>query len=155
MSTDLKLEIKSTSSEQTELLGKAIGTALKGGEIIQLISDLGGGKTTFTKGIVAGIGCESSVTSPTFTVSKEYVAPTLLLRHFDFYRLADPGVVGLELQEGFEDPHTVTVIEWADIVKDVLPVDTIKIEIQQTGDDTRQISMTIPKKYEYIVKDVV
>lgn len=152
MSTDLKLEIKSTSSEQTELLGKSIGAALKGGEVIQLVSDLGGGKTTLTKGIVAGMGSDANVSSPTFTVSKEYQIANLLLRHFDFYRLVDAGVVGLELQEGFEDPNTVTIIEWADIVENVLPKETIKIVLQQTGDDSRLLICTIPEKYSYIAK---
>ena len=152
MSTDLKLEIESTSSEQTELLGKAIGAALKGGEIIQLISDLGGGKTTLTKGIVAGMGSDAHVSSPTFTVSKEYQTQKLLLRHFDFYRLQDAGVVGLELQEGFEDHHTVTVIEWADIVTDVLPKDTIIITIVQNGESSRTLQCSMPEKYAYIAE---
>jgi tRNA threonylcarbamoyladenosine biosynthesis protein TsaE len=152
MSTDLKLEIESTSSKQTELLGKAIGAALKGGEIIQLISDLGGGKTTLTKGIVAGMGSDVNVSSPTFTVSKEYQTPKLLLRHFDFYRLQDAGIVGLELQEGFEDQYTVTVIEWADIVTNVLPKDTIVIELVQNGESSRTLKCTIPEKYAYIAE---
>lgn len=150
----MRLEIQSTSSEQTELLGRKIGAALKGGEVIQLVSDLGGGKTTLTKGIVAGAGSKDNVSSPTFTVSKEYNANNLLIKHFDFYRLADAGIVGLELQEGFDDGMTVTLIEWADIVKDVLPKDSITINIEQAGDDNRLITMYIPNRYKYMAEAI-
>ena len=150
----MKREIFSTSLEHTAQLGRAIGRSLKGGEVIQLVSDIGGGKTTLTKSIVAGAGCEEVVASPTFTVSKEYQAPYLKIRHFDFYRLQDAGVVGMELQEGFSDPNTVTIIEWSDIVKDVLPTDTVTITIQYTKEHERLFTVDVPTNKRYILKEL-
>ena len=152
MSTDLRQEIISTSSENTEQLGKRIGAVLRGGETIQLISDLGGGKTTLTKGIVAGIGCEDIVSSPTFTVSKEYTGAALQLKHYDFYRLVDAGIMAYELQEDFSDDKHVTVNEWADIVSDILPQDAITINIEHTADETRHIVISAPQSRRYIVE---
>ena len=154
MSTDLKREIFSTSLKHTAQLGRAIGRSLKGGEVIQLVSDIGGGKTTLTKSIVAGTGCKAVVASPTFTVSKEYQAAHLKIRHFDFYRLQDAGVVGIELQEGFSDPNTVTIIEWSDIVKDVLPTDTITITIQHTKEHERLFTIDVPTNKQYILREL-
>lgn len=147
----MKREIISTSSVATEQLGKRIGAALKGGETIQLISDLGGGKTTLTKGIVAGIGCDDIVSSPTFTVSKEYTGTSLHLKHYDFYRLTNPGIMAHELQEDFSDSAHVTVIEWADIVSDLLPDDALTITIELTEKENRVITVHAQQSHRYIV----
>ena len=155
MSIVLKREIISTSLEQTDQLGRTIGSALKGGEVIQLVSDLGGGKTTLTRAIVAGAKSTDTVSSPTFTISKEYTAPRFIIKHFDFYRLADAGVVGMELQEGFTEKDIVTIIEWADIVHDQLPNDTITIQIENMGESKRKFNLTIPKSQEHIAKGIL
>jgi len=81
------LRITSESPEATEQLAEAIGRRLTGGEVIELVSDLGGGKTTFVRGLARGLGSADVVSSPTFTVSKVYKADKLELHHFDFYRL--------------------------------------------------------------------
>ncbi|MBX4191001.1 tRNA (adenosine(37)-N6)-threonylcarbamoyltransferase complex ATPase subunit type 1 TsaE, partial [Candidatus Saccharibacteria bacterium] len=80
----------STSSAETESIGSLIGASLKGGEVIELRSDLGGGKTTFVRGLAAGAGSKANVTSPTFTLSRLYPAKNFSIHHFDFYRLNDP-----------------------------------------------------------------
>ena len=151
----MKHEIISTSSDKTEQLGERIGAVLKGGELIQLISDLGGGKTTLTKGIVAGTGCSDIVSSPTFTVSKEYTGTSLRVKHYDFYRLVDPGIMAHELQEDFLDTAHVTVIEWADIVRDLLPQDAITITIEQTANETRKIIVQVQQTHNYILEAFV
>ena len=154
MSTVSTLQINSTSSENTEQIGKKIGANLKGGEVIVLASDLGGGKTTLTRGIVTGTGSADAVASPTFTVSRVYNAPSFTVHHFDFYRLQDPGIIAHELQEVMQDTNTVVIVEWADIVENVLPADYMKITIEQTGDDTRLLQLTVPDSATYVLKGV-
>ena len=67
-----ELKLSSNNAEQTELIAVAIGKRLRGGEMIELVSDLGGGKTTFTRGLARGAGSSDVVSSPTFTISKVY-----------------------------------------------------------------------------------
>lgn len=154
MSTDLKHEIISTSSEQTVNLGQAIGARLRGGEVITLVSDLGGGKTTITKGIVKGAGSIEIVSSPTFTISKEYQCPKFVIKHYDFYRLSDAGIIAMELSEGFDIANVVTLIEWANVVEAVLPTDSITIDLKNISDEKRMITITVPRAKEYIVEGI-
>jgi tRNA threonylcarbamoyladenosine biosynthesis protein TsaE len=137
-------ETTSTVSEDTEKLGEKLGKSLKGGEMIELISDLGGGKTTFTRGLVRGMGITDTVASPTFTISKVYKKPGLEVHHFDFYRLQEAGIVAAELAEVAGMPDTVTVVEWGDIVQDVLPKGRLQVRITLTPDGTRQLRFTAP-----------
>lgn len=142
----------STADESVEL-GRLIGQALQGGEVVELTSDIGGGKTTLTKGIVEGIGCKTIVTSPTFTVAKQYKGRQVELYHFDFYRLSDPGIVGAELQELLGESSIVIVIEWSDIAKPLL-VDKelirISIEKDKHDDSTRLFKITVPDVLEHV-----
>lgn len=154
MSTGTTLQINSTGSEQTEKLAETIGTRLRGGEVLELVSDLGGGKTTFTRGLVRGAGSLDRVASPTFTISREYTAPQFTIAHFDFYRLGEAGIVADELQELIHDPAYVKVVEWGEIVHDVLPAERLTVQISQTGDDTREITFSCPESLEYLVKDL-
>jgi len=114
------------NAEQTRRLGARIGASLKGGEVFELVGDVGAGKTTFTKGLAQGLGISDEVQSPSFTISRVYDGrDNLQLVHYDFYRLSDPGIMASEVAEMVQDPKTVTVIEWADIVEGVLPQRTI------------------------------
>lgn len=149
------MQISSTSSEQTEKLAEAIGTRLRGGEVIELVSDLGGGKTTFTRGLVRGAGSTERVASPTFTISREYRAPQFTIGHFDFYRLGEAGVVGDELAEEIGDPDYVTVVEWGEIVHDVLPAARLTVTIRQTGEETREIICSYPPDLRYLLEGIV
>lgn len=113
---------------------------LKGGEIIELIGDLGSGKTTLVKGIAAGLGINEDVQSPSFTISREYkINDNLKLVHYDFYRLENPGLMTHDIQENMGDPKVITVIEWAGIVKNVLPVDRLTMSIVSPTETTRRI----------------
>ena len=152
MSTAMIWETDSTSSEQTEQLAEKLGRRLRGGEVIELVSDLGGGKTTFTRGLVRGAGSTDRVGSPTFTLSREYQAPKFKVAHFDFYRLGEAGIVGDELDEIIHDPEYVTVVEWGDIVHDVLPEGRLTITLTQTADDTRHIICTYPEALDYVIQ---
>lgn len=137
------------------LIGERFGKRCRGGEVFVLASDLGGGKTTFTKGLAKGLGCEDNVGSPTFTVSRVYKCRDgLYLHHFDFYRLQESGVVGHELAEVVGDPNIITVIEWGDIVDDALPEDRVTITIERVAADEHarclNISSSPSLKYIYI-----
>jgi tRNA threonylcarbamoyladenosine biosynthesis protein TsaE len=124
-------------------VAQRLAKLLKGGEVIELTSDLGGGKTTFVQGLAAGLGYDGPVTSPTFTLSQIYkLSEPLELHHYDLYRLGQSGVVGDELAEDLEDAHIITVIEWAGIVEDELPKDRLRISFEVTGDRTRQLTVT-------------
>ena len=152
MNTVMIWEIDSTSSDQTEQLAEQLGRKLRGGEVIELVSDLGGGKTTFTRGLVRGTGSTDRVGSPTFTLNREYQAPKFTIAHFDFYRLGEAGIMGDELDEIIGDEQYVIVVEWGDIVRDVLPEQRVTIMFEQTGDDTRHITVSYPAKSAYLIE---
>jgi tRNA threonylcarbamoyladenosine biosynthesis protein TsaE len=152
MSTDITWETISHSSEQTEQLGATLASRLRGGEVIELVSDLGGGKTTFTRGLVRGTGSADKVASPTFTISREYQAPKFTIAHFDFYRLAEAGIVADELAEVIGDPSYVVVVEWGDIVHNVLPAGRLTLAIAQTPEGNRKLSFTYPKELNYLLE---
>lgn len=151
MSTEVTLKINSTSSNATEQLGERVGKNLKGGEVIELVSDLGGGKTTFVRGLAKGLGSLDAVSSPSFTVQQQYRAQDLTLHHFDFYRLQEAGVLEHELDEVLQDTGAVTVVEWADIVQGVLPAKRLTVHIKTTGEDTREFSFQYPEPLKYLL----
>lgn len=133
-------------------LGKRLGDSLRGGEIIELIGDVGAGKTTLTRGIARSLGIEDTLQSPTFTISREYKGEKLRLVHYDFYRLNEPGIMADELDETLKDTNTVSVIEWSDAVEEVLPDNRIIIKILPVSNDenSRDVEITIPNTNDYI-----
>jgi tRNA threonylcarbamoyladenosine biosynthesis protein TsaE len=145
-----------TSAEQTEGIASAIGAHLKGGECIELVSDLGGGKTTFTRGLVRGVGSFDQVSSPTFTIGKQYKSDGKTCYHFDFYRLQEPGLVTEELREATENPDGIIIVEWAQSVSDVLPEDRIIITIERVTEssESRNIRVQLHDKLKYILEGV-
>lgn len=120
--------------------GERIAEALELPMTIELIGDVGVGKTTFVKGLARGLGIEGEVNSPSFTLSKAYFAPekNVVLRHYDFYRLADPGIMAEELFESVNEIGTVTVVEWGESVGDVLPERRMKIRIKYLENGSRE-----------------
>ncbi len=153
MNTVLRWRTATAGPEITERLGAAVGARLRGGEVIELISDLGGGKTTFVRGLAKGAGSRDHITSPTFTISQEYTAGDLTLYHFDFYRLQEAGVMADELAEVAGKPHTVVIIEWGDIARHVLPEGGVTIEIQAMGELERRLTFTYPKDRAYLIPE--
>ncbi len=148
-------QTRSTGFAETEQLGELIGKLLKGGEVIELHADLGGGKTTLTRGIARGLGIKQNVTSPTFTISRTYQGRQKIeLRHFDFYRLHESGVVAKQLQESINEPSVVTVVEWGKVAKDVLPTDRLTISLTPISDDTevRQIRIEYPEPMSGLIR---
>lgn len=137
-----KMEYETQSEQEMRRLGQNLGANLKGGEVIELVGDIGAGKTTLTKGIAAGMGIDEDVQSPSFTLSRVYDSPSgIRLAHYDFYRLSDPGILADELAEAAGDPKTVTVVEWAEIVNDVLPSPHTTISISSPTEDSRLVKV--------------
>lgn len=132
------------SLKETEELSKKISKSIKCGDCILLYGEIGAGKTTFTKFLLENLGVKSIVSSPTFTLLNEYTGK-FPIYHFDMYRISSSE----ELYElGFEDyidsknskfvETGLTLIEWPDNVKDILPKDRIEIEILKLGDSARK-----------------
>ena len=110
---------------------------------IELVGDVGAGKTTFTKGLARGLEIAEEITSPTFTISKVYEnSRGQKLVHYDFYRLENPGIMVEDLFENLQDPQTVTVIEWADTVIEILPANHLRLEIFINDDGSRTLNLT-------------
>ena len=129
------------SEIEMKQLGEEIGCILKGGEVLELIGDVGAGKTTFTKGLAKGLGVMETVQSPSFTISRVYEAGDLTLSHYDFYRLNDAGIMAMEIASAVEDAHNITVVEWAESVAEILPEDRIKIRILPQSETARKIEI--------------
>lgn len=119
-------------SEQEMLdLGRDFAGKITRPAVIELIGDVGAGKTTFVRGLAEGLGVKEPVTSPSFTISKVYALPDGgRLVHYDFYRLPEPGIMVDDLTENLNDAKNVVVIEWGESVKDLLPEKHDKIEIK-------------------------
>lgn len=143
--------IKSESLNDTQALAEAVGRALRGREVIEFISDIGGGKTTFVKGLARGLDIHDTVQSPTFTISRVYNArDDLELHHFDFYRLNEAGIVADELAESLHQPNVIVAVEWGEIVHDVLPAERITIHLTNLGENERRITITTPNGLDYL-----
>jgi tRNA threonylcarbamoyladenosine biosynthesis protein TsaE len=125
-------QIITKSVGETGLVGFRLGETLAGGDVVCLRGGLGTGKTAFTGGIAGALGISGYITSPTFTIVNEY-AGRLPLYHFDVYRISDPEEM---FEIGFEeylDAGGVVVIEWAELIKEILPGDHIEVVFEKTG----------------------
>lgn len=109
--------------------------------VIELIGDVGAGKTTFVRGLAEGLGIKEPVTSPSFTISKSYALPDgRTLTHYDFYRLNDPGLMAEDLAEKLND-NNIVIIEWGESVANILPPNHVKISINYNNDNTREVTI--------------
>ncbi len=134
----------SESPEDTYSIGENMGKSIEPGKVIALSGDLGTGKTVFTKGFAKGLQIDEEITSPTFTIMKSYTGGRLPLYHFDVYRIGDVS----EMDEiGYEDcfyGDGVSLIEWAEMIEDILPDDCIRVSIKKDlskGFDHREIEI--------------
>lgn len=133
------------SPEETWELARRLAPLLSEGDVIDLTGDLGAGKTVFTKGLAEGLGVSGPVTSPTFTIIKEYYQGRLPLYHFDVYRLADPD----ELEELGVDEYFfgegVSVVEWGDKVEALMPDVHLVVRIIRLLDESVRRLEIIPR----------
>ena len=134
---------ESFKAEDTYILGKKLAGVAHPGMIVCLDGDLGVGKTVFTKGFADGLGVKESVNSPTFTIVQEYTDGRIPFYHFDVYRIAD---IEEMYEIGYEDyfEEGACVLEWASIIKDLIPADAVWIRITkdlEKGFDYRRIDI--------------
>ena len=148
----------SASPEDTEDLGAFLGSVVKKGTVICLIGDLGVGKTEFTKGLAKGLEVSDYVTSPTFIIVNEYKG-RLPLYHFDVYRINN---IDEMFEIGYEEyvyGDGVSVIEWADSIKEIIPDENITVTISkdmEMGVDYRNIKIEAKgEKYDDILREMI
>lgn len=137
---------------ETEQLAERLAQLLKPKDVLTLEGDLGAGKTTFTKALAKGLGIKRTVSSPTFTIMKQYEG-NYPLNHLDVYRLE-----GSEEDLGWDEifyGDAITVVEWAHYIEDVLPEEHLELRIQRESEDVRTIEL-LPKgqRYENICKEL-
>ena len=152
MSTMKTWRANSASSKNTELLAANLARNFLGGEVIELVGDLGSGKTTFVRGLAKGLGSMDHVSSPTFKISNEYSGKKIKILHFDFYRLDEPGLMNDELAEVIGDPLVVVIVEWADVIRGVLPANRLTITLLHKSETSRRISFTYPESLSYLME---
>lgn len=130
----------SNSAEETMELGKTLARVAKNGSVFCFTGDLGAGKTTLVRGIAQGLNIKSVVQSPTFNIMKIYFDGTKPLIHIDAYRLADVNTdIGLDEYIGYETG--LTVIEWPDFIKELIPENAITVNIINLGENQRKITI--------------
>ena len=149
-------KITTYSEEETIELAQNIESEKFPNMVICLKGDLGTGKTVFTKGFAQALEVQEEVTSPTFTIIKEYTSGELPLYHMDVYRL-DGHVDDLGLDEYFTKKG-ITIIEWADMIEEYLPEKRLEIKIKSSAEDEDKRIITITpygKKYEELCEAIL
>ncbi|HUV42586.1 MAG TPA: tRNA (adenosine(37)-N6)-threonylcarbamoyltransferase complex ATPase subunit type 1 TsaE [Patescibacteria group bacterium] len=141
------MEIITKSASETQKLGKRIAVDLKPGDILALYGELGSGKTTFIQGLAQGLGIRKRVLSPTFIFIRQYPLPKKsglrIFHHIDLYRINNESEAeGLGLKEIFADQEGISVIEWADRIKEVLPKKRIDLFFEYLDEDQRKIKIS-------------
>lgn len=124
--------------QDTAAFGRELAMSLKPGELVALMGDLGTGKTAMTKAIAEGLGITEMITSPTFTIVQEYHDGRLPLYHFDVYRIQDPEEM---FEIGYEEyfyGKGVCVVEWADLIEDLLPEHSVVIRLEYGSTETER-----------------
>ena len=127
---EIKRIIKIKNEKETENFGRRLGESLSAGDVVAIVGDLGTGKTTLTGYIARGLGIKETVSSPTFTIIKEYNSGRLPLYHFDVYRIGDPEELFNIGADEYFDGDGVCVVEWADLVSEELPENSKYIFIE-------------------------
>ena len=154
MVIQMQYKITTYSEDETMELAQNIESEKFPNMVICLIGDLGSGKTVFTKAFALALGINENITSPTFNIIKEYDNAEMKLFHMDVYRLSDT-----KQDIGIEEYFTkrgVCIIEWADLIEDILPKNRLDIKIKMVDEDTRQFIITPHgSKYEDLCERVL
>ncbi len=149
-------DLKGCTLEQMLIIGRSLGEQVKPGDIITLSGDLGAGKTTTAQAIARGLGIEQPVSSPTFTIIKEYTTGRIPLYHFDLYRLSDSAIYEDLGYDEYFFGSGVCVIEWAEYIDELLPGDRLHMDIFNGENQTRNVAFSYSHpKWESVVKEIL
>ncbi len=141
-------KITTRNEKETIMLAQNLESEKFPNMVICLNGDLGSGKTIFTKGFASAMAIEETITSPTFNIIKEYTEGELPLYHMDVYRLTSDTDIGIE---EYFSKKGVTIIEWSDMIKNILPEERLDINIRVLDEDSRLI---ILKPYGKMYEDI-
>jgi len=147
------MKITSHSVNDTIKIGRILAKNLGKGDIVCLIGKLGSGKTVLTKGIAAGLGIKKEkIISPTFVLIRQYTSK-IPLYHFDLYRIKSPKDILVLGYEEYLYDKGITVIEWADRLRNYLPDECLKVKIAMKGTKTRLLTLeTFGERYKEKIK---
>lgn len=140
--------MKTKSEKETRAFAREFAGSLKGGEVLVLTGDLGGGKTTFTRGLAEGLDLDGAVTSPTFVIMQIYKPKKsspkkLTLYHYDLYRIKTVDeLYNLGFEDFLNDEKAVVILEWGEKFLEVLPATVKQITFKNLGGDEREITVT-------------
>lgn len=142
----MQIEVVTDSPEMTQLVAEKYAQSIKSPVVISLVGDLGAGKTTFTKGFCKGMGIEDLVTSPTFTIMNDYTSGRMPIYHFDMYRLGskeEAEELGFSEYFDLRKLKGVSIVEWAENVKGLLPALFVEVNFTKLDDNRRKISIGV------------
>lgn len=155
----MQKEFITQNFKETKKLGKLLASELSGGEVICLSGELGAGKTTFTQGLLEGLGAEKPYTSPTFVVMKHYKISNKSknsirqpadkiqnIYHIDAYRISEKDLLNLGWEEIISGENNVSIVEWADRVKKIIPKRAIWINFEWLDENRRKVSVGFVKQ---------
>ena len=134
------MQFITNAPEETEALGEKLAKLLRPGTVLAYLGDLGAGKTAFTRGLVRGLGCRETVTSPTYTIVNEYLGGRLPLFHFDMYRLTSSDDLWDIGWEDYLDRQGVCAVEWSENVPEAMH-GALTVRIEKLGDSVRRITI--------------
>ena len=134
------MEYMTNAPEETEALGEKLGKLLRPGTVLAYLGDLGAGKTAFTRGLARGLGCQETVTSPTYTIVNEYLGGRLPLFHFDMYRLTSSDDLWDIGWADYLDRQGVCAVEWSENVPEAM-TGALTVRIEKLGDTVRRITI--------------
>lgn len=142
----MKKSFITTNSKQTKKLGEILAKELRGGAIICLAGELGSGKTTFTQGVLKGLGAKGPYTSPTFVVIKQYKLKTQNSKlenvyHIDAYRISAQNVLALGWEEIVADKKNIVIVEWAERIRKIIPKYAIWMKFRHVKNNVREIKI--------------
>ena len=136
------MAILTNKESETVNEGEKLGRLLKPGAVVAIYGTLGAGKTAFTRGVAAGLGIETIVSSPTFTIVNEYPGDIPLF-HFDMYRLESESELFDIGWDDYQDRGGVCIVEWSEKVPGAFSPDTIMVKIENLGENLRRLEIEI------------
>jgi len=135
----MKILITQNSKETKQLALGFVGK-ISEGTIIALEGDLGSGKTTFTQGLLKGLGVKGPYTSPTFVIMKQYASKTQNIYHLDAYRVSSKDILNLGWKEMLAEKNNIIIIEWADRIRKIIPRNAIWIKFEWVSENKRKVT---------------